>query len=204
MLINKDFYEALEERPDVVVAAFGFLGEQQQAQTDFDQFKKSAKSPNGRQPEMAAPMKDNTPPPAAPGHAPLPMPDLRRSVDPAGLGFASTADLEPAVGLIGQDARKLLQVPGRFLEIEEHFLDRRPLIVHQVATVTAQVLKVLKSRLQCGHQLVDPFVPVDLVTQQASAQEAECDTEGPGVFRLSDRHHRFGYLPDRCSRGILF
>lgn len=69
----------------------------------FDQFKKSTKSPNGQQPQTAQPVADDAPPVSAPGHAPLPVPELRRSVDPATLGFASTAELEPAVGLIGQD-----------------------------------------------------------------------------------------------------
>jgi len=34
---------------------------------------------------------------------PLPIPDLRRTVDPAGLGFTTTTELEPISGLIGQD-----------------------------------------------------------------------------------------------------
>ncbi|MGC8074529.1 hypothetical protein ACP3W1_28625, partial [Salmonella enterica] len=34
---------------------------------------------------------------------PLTAEDLRRVVDPASLGFASTNDLEPISGLIGQD-----------------------------------------------------------------------------------------------------
>lgn len=41
---------------------------------------------------------------------PLPTSELRRSVDPATLGFASTAELEPISGLIGQDrALKAIQ-----------------------------------------------------------------------------------------------
>lgn len=34
---HKGFYDSLPERPDVVVAAFGFLGEQESAQSDFAQ-----------------------------------------------------------------------------------------------------------------------------------------------------------------------
>jgi len=37
---HKKFYEELETRPDIVVVAFGFLGDQQRAQTDFDEFRK--------------------------------------------------------------------------------------------------------------------------------------------------------------------
>jgi lon-related putative ATP-dependent protease len=40
---------------------------------------------------------------AAPPPSPLGVGELRRSVDPAGLGFASTAELEPIEGLIGQE-----------------------------------------------------------------------------------------------------
>lgn len=36
-------------------------------------------------------------------HEPLPVAELRRTVDPASLGFATTEDLEPADGLIGQE-----------------------------------------------------------------------------------------------------
>ncbi|MEM6498914.1 MAG: hypothetical protein AAF709_19605, partial [Pseudomonadota bacterium] len=39
----------------------------------------------------------------AAGHAPLAVEQLRRTVDPASLGFASTAELQPITGLIGQD-----------------------------------------------------------------------------------------------------
>jgi lon-related putative ATP-dependent protease len=42
-------------------------------------------------------------PPPVPGQRALAPADLRRKVDPDGLGFATTADLEPASGLIGQD-----------------------------------------------------------------------------------------------------
>lgn len=40
---------------------------------------------------------------AATGHAPLPVSELRRCVDPASLGIKSTAELEPITGLIGQE-----------------------------------------------------------------------------------------------------
>ncbi len=40
---------------------------------------------------------------AAQRHTPLPVEELRRTVDPASLGFQSTAELESASGLIGQD-----------------------------------------------------------------------------------------------------
>ncbi|MFY0610970.1 MAG: AAA family ATPase [Hyphomicrobiaceae bacterium] len=52
---------------------------------------------------ISAPPVDNSPPQSAPDHRPLPVPDLRRRVDPETLGFSSTAELEPAVGLIGQE-----------------------------------------------------------------------------------------------------
>lgn len=42
-------------------------------------------------------------PTKADGHSPLSVADLRHSVDPATLGFKSTAELEPITGLIGQD-----------------------------------------------------------------------------------------------------
>ena len=42
--------------------------------------------------------------------APLPVSELRRTVDPASLGFQTTAELEPSSGLIGQDrALKAIQ-----------------------------------------------------------------------------------------------
>lgn len=69
----------------------------------FGQSKKSNDSPNGQQMPLGAPVVDNSPPMPAPEHAPLPDHDLRRRVDPSSLGFASTAELEPAVGLIGQE-----------------------------------------------------------------------------------------------------
>jgi len=70
----------------------------------LDQFKKVAKSLNGKGSNaLAIPEPDTTPPQSSTSHAPLPVPKLRRAVDPASLGFASTADLEPAVGLIGQE-----------------------------------------------------------------------------------------------------
>ena len=46
---------------------------------------------------------------------PLPVADLRRMVDPASLGFKTTADLEPISGLIGQDrALKAIQFGTNF------------------------------------------------------------------------------------------
>ncbi|MGI9475538.1 MAG: Lon protease family protein [Hyphomicrobiaceae bacterium] len=69
----------------------------------FGQSKKDKDSSNGQLMPMSAPVADNSPPTAAPAHAALPVADLRRRVDPATLGFNSTADLEPAVGLIGQE-----------------------------------------------------------------------------------------------------
>ncbi len=39
----------------------------------------------------------------AANHAPLAVEQLRRTVDPASLGFSSTAELQPITGLIGQD-----------------------------------------------------------------------------------------------------
>lgn len=41
--------------------------------------------------------------PAAKAHAPLPITELRRVVDPTALGFKTTTELEPARGLIGQE-----------------------------------------------------------------------------------------------------
>lgn len=69
----------------------------------FNQKNKSAERANGdgaAQRPAAAPSD-----PVAPSatHAALPVRDLRRMIDPASLGFASTAELEPAVGLIGQE-----------------------------------------------------------------------------------------------------
>ncbi len=53
---------------------------------------------------------DGTALPAAQTHAPLPISELRRIVDPAALGFKTTTELEPARGLIGQDrALKAIQ-----------------------------------------------------------------------------------------------
>lgn len=69
----------------------------------FDRIKKSNKATNGLAAAVGAPVADDTPARAAPAHAPLSVPDLRRSVSPDSLGFASTAELEPAVGLIGQE-----------------------------------------------------------------------------------------------------
>jgi len=53
----------------------------------------------------AGPVSAAPPAPAAADGAPKPLAasDLRRTVDPQALGFKTTADLEPAVGLIGQD-----------------------------------------------------------------------------------------------------
>jgi lon-related putative ATP-dependent protease len=39
----------------------------------------------------------------APAHAPLPVSELRRTVEPKSLGFETTAEIEPITGLIGQD-----------------------------------------------------------------------------------------------------
>ena len=48
--------------------------------------------------------------PALPLPASLPVDELRHSVDPAKLGFKTTAELEPISGLIGQDrALKAIQ-----------------------------------------------------------------------------------------------
>ncbi|MEZ5850693.1 MAG: ATP-binding protein [Hyphomicrobiaceae bacterium] len=55
---------------------------------------------------------DGTPPKVSKADRPasLPISELRRTVDPATLGFASTAELEPISGLIGQDrALKAIQ-----------------------------------------------------------------------------------------------
>lgn len=69
----------------------------------FDRIKKNNNSTNGLAAPVGAPVADDTPARAAPAHVPLSVPDLRRSVSPDALGFASTAELEPAVGLIGQE-----------------------------------------------------------------------------------------------------
>lgn len=69
----------------------------------FDQFKKSAKSPNGANQTAPATFANNTPLVAAAVRPALPVRDLRRVVDPASLGFSSTAELEPVIGLIGQE-----------------------------------------------------------------------------------------------------
>lgn len=49
------------------------------------------------------PSRSTVPPTPAPQHDPLPVSELRRVVDPADVGFSSTSELEPIVGLIGQD-----------------------------------------------------------------------------------------------------
>jgi len=54
-------------------------------------------TPN-RQPDVPADIE------AAGPHAPLPVSELRRTVDPRSLGFKTTAELEPISGLIGQDS----------------------------------------------------------------------------------------------------
>ena len=62
------------------------------------------------QPEAAAQKVDTAVTSVADRHAPLPVSELRRSVDPATLGFGTTAELEPISGLIGQDrALKAIQ-----------------------------------------------------------------------------------------------
>ena len=49
-------------------------------------------------------------PPPVPGQRAVDIAELRRKVDPNSLGFATTADLEPVSGLIGQDrALKAIQ-----------------------------------------------------------------------------------------------
>ena len=51
----------------------------------------------------------------APDARPLPAAELRRTVDPASLGFKTTAELEPIAGLIGQDrALKAIQFGTNF------------------------------------------------------------------------------------------
>ena len=60
-------------------------------------FKRSENAANEPVKRSAAPALD------APEHKPLAVSDLRRTVDPESLGFASTSDLEPITGLIGQD-----------------------------------------------------------------------------------------------------
>ena len=47
--------------------------------------------------------KSTTAPVPARNHEPLPVSALRRTIDPASLSFASTAELDPITGLIGQD-----------------------------------------------------------------------------------------------------
>jgi lon-related putative ATP-dependent protease len=42
-------------------------------------------------------------PAPAPAHTPLPVSELRRTVEPHSLGFETTAEVEPITGLIGQD-----------------------------------------------------------------------------------------------------
>jgi lon-related putative ATP-dependent protease len=69
----------------------------------FDQFRKKSNTSNGGAALPTAPMPENGPLAASVVHSPLPVGDLRRMVDPETLGFASTADLDPAVGLIGQE-----------------------------------------------------------------------------------------------------
>jgi lon-related putative ATP-dependent protease len=69
----------------------------------FDQFKKKSNASNGGAAPSSAPMPENGPLAPAIMHSPLPVSDLRRMVDAQSLGFASTADLDPAIGLIGQE-----------------------------------------------------------------------------------------------------
>ena len=54
-------------------------------------------------PQKAPPARSTAPAISAPQHQPLAVSELRRVVDPGSLGFASTSELEPIVGLIGQD-----------------------------------------------------------------------------------------------------
>ncbi|MBU2531939.1 MAG: AAA family ATPase, partial [Alphaproteobacteria bacterium] len=68
----------------------------------FDQFKKNAKSaPASNGPDRSPKGTGGLQP--APRHAALPVGELRKTIDPASFSFASTAELEPAVGLIGQE-----------------------------------------------------------------------------------------------------
>ena len=79
-------------------------------------FWKSQPSKPAQPGETAPAAADGTATPGAAGlvtatvHAPLPVAELRRPVDPAALGFKTTTELEPARGLIGQDrALKAIQ-----------------------------------------------------------------------------------------------
>jgi lon-related putative ATP-dependent protease len=57
--------------------------------------------------KRGSPDKNSPPEPVgrtpAPAHAPLPVSELRRTVEPKSLGFETTAEIEPITGLIGQD-----------------------------------------------------------------------------------------------------
>ena len=61
-------------------------------------FKRAKEDEHRKKPERST-----APPLPAPKHEPLSVSELRRVVDPAGLGFKSTSELEPIIGLIGQD-----------------------------------------------------------------------------------------------------
>lgn len=65
-------------------------------------FFKKARETADPAPAPAGPRND-APLVASAPHAPLPVAELRHSVDPASLGFETTADLQPGSGLIGQD-----------------------------------------------------------------------------------------------------
>ncbi len=69
----------------------------------FDRFRKNANSSKAQHRSPAAPTADGSASVPAPDHEPIAVRELRRRVDPALLGFASTSELEPAVGLIGQE-----------------------------------------------------------------------------------------------------
>ncbi|MGB3719522.1 MAG: ATP-dependent protease [Proteobacteria bacterium] len=66
-------------------------------------FFKRAPQGNKSVPEEPKDAAAKTVPPLADPHEPLPTSELRRTVDPATLGFETTDDLEPITGLIGQD-----------------------------------------------------------------------------------------------------
>jgi lon-related putative ATP-dependent protease len=79
-------------------------------------FWKSQPSKTAKPGEAAQTTTDGTAAPDVAGlvtattHAPLPVAELRRPVDPSALGFKTTTELEPARGLIGQDrALKAIQ-----------------------------------------------------------------------------------------------
>ncbi len=66
-------------------------------------FKKPGNGSGSTEPAGASFTAPSVAPRAAGQHQPLPVSELRRVVDPAQLGFQSTAELEPTAGLIGQE-----------------------------------------------------------------------------------------------------